>query len=452
VRTYDMPNEPLQDKTKATVPHDYLDHAITSTESLAQLAMNNRPESGRAIVVMTNAKNRVRAMIDVSQQALGQSATKLAGAIRRAGRAAGAGGMRFLVLPDGSDVKDFKGLIEEGLFMDVIGASDRHSLRMNHPVDMKPDPIEAKAKSMTTARERYSSYSQDHFEAIKQMHRMRYLKTLDAAIERYRVGATSEKTPEKSEKSEVTTGTFGERGRFVTLEDGRVIFIKTDGTVGRGPRDLKGKRIGTTKGVQRSRGVRSETRDRFVPKTQLDQAIVDTIGDHPDEVNSFREFVGDAHKLIATERAEELDDLRNLLGHYGYSGGRVGAFISKLKRSEGDYDSVKAFDELARTAREQTPRLLSGRLGESDKRGDDESALWNRLRNGFPTMPAKHSEEVMVLAKQMWENATQEQTTTKRVKAEDRILENPDDPFSDYVPFSVAFVDQVLQHYHAANA
>lgn len=270
---------------------------------------------------------------------------------------------------------------------------------------------------------------------------------LNREVEQYRVASFhtegKSKDPEKA-KSGTTTGTFGDRGRFVTLDSGQVIFIKTDGTVGRGSKSLKGKTVDTSKAKERKRTPSTGKTGTFKPKTALDASIVETIGDDAENVKQFRDFVEDAHKMRQTEYSEELDDFQQLLGFYGIKGPKVGGFISGLKRSTGDYSTVKAFDELARTAREENPRLLATRRGASDKSGDDENALWNKLRQGFPEVPVKNSPETMQLAKEMWDSAT----ASKASNAGGAVLVDPDDPFSEYVPFS-AYRSSINEQYGA---
>lgn len=295
----------------------------------------------------------------------------------------------------------------------------------------------------------YNPKKKDLFAALKQAYIQRYTATLDRSLDRYRAGANNNAPKAKSNKSEVTTGSFGDRGRFVTLDSGQVIFIKTDGSVGRGPRELKGKRVDASKGKERKRNPKTTRADKFAPKSKLDLAIVDAVGDHPDDVEAFKGFVNDAHKMIDTERREQLDDMRQLLGHFGLKGKAAAGWLSSLKRMR-DYSKIPAFDEMVDHARKYMPAILAGETGESDKGGDDESRLFSRLQEGFPAPPAKHDADVIALAQEMAGTQFMDDHDDYKPRTVGKqVLENPDDPFSDFVPFAASFGDQVLDRYHA---
>lgn len=213
----------------------------------------------------------------------------------------------------------------------------------------------------------------------------------DAMIERYRVGPPApSKSPSpgskpakpKSEKSQVTTGSFGDKGKFITLEDGRVVFLESK------------------ESLAKKRKRRDDAKAPFVPKTEVDRAIVDYVGNKKHLVEAFKPYVEDAHKFISQERAETTHAMRELLANFGHTGKKASAFISNL-RHKRDHSQITGFDEMAEYAAKYHPNLLSVERGESGTTGDIEQALFNRLREGFPGPPAKHSEEVIELAGQM---------------------------------------------------
>lgn len=305
-----------------------------------------------------------------------------------------------------------------------------------------PDDMVHNAKAST--KNRYDAYRAAFLD--------RYIRDFGATLDRYRTAAKPQN--QSSNEPKTVVGNFGDRGRFVTTEDGNVIFITTDGTVNRGPKGLKGTKVDTSKAKERKRVPKTKRPDTFSPKTRLDHAIVDAIGDHPDDVNAFREFVGDAHKLLTQERNDVLDGMRNLLSQFGYNGKKASRFLSSLKRQR-DYSGIAQFDEMADYARKYHPELLSTQTGASDKSGDDEALLFKRLKEGFPPAPSKHDPEVIELASEMagtqfmgdYDDYTRGTKTIGK-----QVLENPDDPFSDFVPFAASFAEQVLAHYHAAIA
>jgi hypothetical protein len=189
------------------------------------------------------------------------------------------------------------------------------------------------------------------------------------------------KQEDNSEKSEVVTGEFGDRGRYVTIGD-RVVFIETKESVA----------------AKRKR--RDDERAPYVPKNQLDQAIVDYIGTNKKTVEAFKPFVDDANKFLNQQASESTNALRNVLSAFGHNGKSASAFISNL-RHKRDYRSIPGFDEMAEYAAKYHPELLAAQTGESSVSGDIEQAFFDRLRQGFISGYAKHSNEVLELASQM---------------------------------------------------
>lgn len=96
---------------------------------------------------------------------------------------------------------------------------------------------------------------------------------VDRVIERYRA---NQRTRDRDDKPKLTTGKFGDRGRFVTIDD-HPVFVAEDGRINRGPRPLKGKHESETSGGKgKKRPQRSG--ERFEPKTRVDHAIVAAVG------------------------------------------------------------------------------------------------------------------------------------------------------------------------------
>ena len=139
----------------------------------------------------------------------------------------------------------------------------------------------------------------------------------------------------------------------------------------------------------------------FRPKTRVDQAIVDTVGDDPQQVADFRNLLDTVYQLRLERESARRDAVRSLLGAYGITGQRLSSLISLLGRQ--DYDKIPRWGEIVRTAR-SSPQyaILFGQAGgESDKRGDDEATLAANLAEGFQATPPKYAPEILEEAKQM---------------------------------------------------
>lgn len=205
--------------------------------------------------------------------------------------------------------------------------------------------------------------------------------THDLIVEYYRAGAGAKKgNPygKKGDKPQMTTGTFGDKGRFVTIE-GRVVFIESKESVA----------------AKRKR--RDDAKAPFVPKTVLDHAIVDYIGNHKKMVETFKPFIDDAHKFINREAADRSNAIKSVLGAFGHNGKKAYAFVEKL-RKQRDHNKVPGFDEMAEYAKRYHPELLASTSGSMYGDGDFEQAVFDGLKEGFDKRYAKHSPEVLEMA------------------------------------------------------
>ncbi|MGV3485959.1 MAG: LPD1 domain-containing protein [Planctomycetaceae bacterium] len=245
----------------------------------------------------------------------------------------------------------------------------------------------------------------------------------DLIMDHYRAGAGMKPKTKKLEKSKTTTGEFGDTGRYITLEDGRVIFIESKDS------------------VAAKRKKRDDAAKPYEPKTVLDKAIVDYVGSNRKVVEAFKPFVEDAHKMMNQEASETTHALRNVLSAFGHNGKAASAFISNL-RHKRDYSGIAGFDEMAEYAAKYHPELLAGRTGESSGVGDKEQAFFNRLRSGFDSGYAKHSPEVLEMASQMAGSSFFDDDNWK------------EDPHQiEGVPFAASMHDFIMQHYsRPANA
>lgn len=183
-------------------------------------------------------------------------------------------------------------------------------------------------------------------------------------------------------KSPVVTGAKGDKGRYVTLDDGRVVFIETAAS------------------VAKNRKKRDDAKKPFVPKTILDHAMVEFVGNDKQVVESFKPWVMDAHAYLMEERFEARRSLQEVLSQFGHTGRAGSAFIANL-RYKKDHSNIRGFDEMAEYAVKYHPELLSPSTGESEGDNDYESMLFRRLQEGFTPPPAKYSQEVLELAARM---------------------------------------------------
>ena len=250
----------------------------------------------------------------------------------------------------------------------------------------------------------------------------------------------------KGKKREIVDGKHGDKGYYVTI-DGHPVFVNAaTGNIERGPKSLRGKRekhvVGRKKKIGKSNRIKSEAKKgdrdspgqlgafgmgqsggdlmrsgktqskiklkdapkKFHPRSLVDHAINDAL-DGPTEKDAFyfRDVVDDAFKMIDTEIRESNEELQSLMSHAGKGKSRIGAIqaVRKMARA-ADYDKIEGFDELAQIARSDFPWLLDSGTGESDKSGDDEAALFRRIKKGFRSVPKKHDPDVIELALDMW--------------------------------------------------
>lgn len=321
-----------------------------------------------------------------------------------------------------------------------------------------------------------------------------------AVAEHYRASNSPRKSAANGAGRELVKGEHGDVGYFVTI-DGHPVFVEAEsGTIRRGPKHLRDQHIKAVPGkkLRRSRRIQPDRsgdrnspgqkgmfgdglggellRDpktqpklslagdsatkaytqssapaKFVPKTRLDRVILEEIGDDPEDVEAFRDMMGDAHKMIVTAAHEINDDLRNLLANFGYSGRRTSQIIQTVRRTGnkgGDHDQIARFDEMADMARRSYPRLLSGPIGESVGYGDDEHALMERLKQGFETVPSRTDARVVSLAREIWDRYTDYTPPDDIVTADDWGDVWDEDP----VPFAAAFAASFIEQYMACTA
>ena len=93
---------------------------------------------------------------------------------------------------------------------------------------------------------------------------------------------------------------------------------------------------------------------------------------------------------------------------------------------------------------------MAASTGSSTGQGDHEQALFQRLKDGFKAAPSKHSEEVVELAQEMagpdFHDTADDKSASEAIGQQ--VSVDPDDPFSEMVPFAASFHDQVLTRYH----
>lgn len=114
-----------------------LEHALLGTKlggptDVATLGKALQIAGGHATLIFTRRAGEVQLIVDLPAALLTDDSTvgiaKLKGAARRAARAVGAGGSRFIVLPADGDAHALRHLLHQGVFTDVVQA-DGLSLR-----------------------------------------------------------------------------------------------------------------------------------------------------------------------------------------------------------------------------------------------------------------------------------------------------------------------------------
>lgn len=107
--------------------HTLLGTRIGSPRDLATIGKALQLEGGYATVILTRRQGQVQLLMDLpaalleDQSKLGKARVKAV--LRRMARAAGAGGHRFLVVPNARDRKRLEHLVENGIFTDVVTQS-----------------------------------------------------------------------------------------------------------------------------------------------------------------------------------------------------------------------------------------------------------------------------------------------------------------------------------------
>ena len=248
---------------------------------------------------------------------------------------------------------------------------------------------------------------------------------VDRFLEQYRAGSG---TAKKEKKPKTVTGTYGDRGRFITVGEGdeaRPVFLP--GSV------KKIKETGeyrTDNSQEKAKAARKKAKatggKKFVPVTKLEKAIVEKIGDHPTDVREFKKIVDRTFSEMNSDAQDRLSAIREIMAFAGY-GRNAGAFINQVKAAR-DYDKIARFDQMAQFAQREYPHVLAPKMKGAG--GDVEGALFALLRDGIPEKLAKDSPEVIDAA---WDRSDYERMGTPSEWEEEREERQQDD---DFVPFS----------------
>jgi hypothetical protein len=248
---------------------------------------------------------------------------------------------------------------------------------------------------------------------------------IDRFLEQYRAGSG---TAKKEKKPKTVTGTYGDRGRFITVGEGdeaRPVFLP--GSV---KRIKETGEYRTDNSQEKAKAARKKAKatggKKFVPVTKLEKAIVEKIGDHPTDVREFRKIVDRTFSEMNSDAQDRLSAIREIMAFAGY-GRNAGAFINQVKAAR-DYDKISRFDQMAQFAQREYPHILAPKMKGAG--GDVEGALFALLRDGIPEKLAKDSPEVIDAA---WDRSDYERMGTPSEWEEEREERQQDD---DFVPFS----------------
>lgn len=106
--------------------HDLLGLEVQGPGTLATIGKALQLKDGHASVIFTRRQGQVQVIMDLPAALLEDKSklgvARLMAAVRRMARAAGAGGHRFVVLPQNGDVQALKHLVTRGIFTDVVDA------------------------------------------------------------------------------------------------------------------------------------------------------------------------------------------------------------------------------------------------------------------------------------------------------------------------------------------
>lgn len=127
------------------VPHRLLGQVLNSPRAVAGFAKELQTPHGHATLVLATRPGEVQLIVDVPMGALNdtsrQGILKGKAMIRRMARDSGSSGNRFIILPDGVDVKALGVWAREGVFTDVVSA-DGVSFRETTSDPVKRDFID----------------------------------------------------------------------------------------------------------------------------------------------------------------------------------------------------------------------------------------------------------------------------------------------------------------------
>lgn len=111
---------------KPAVPHKLLGQVLSNPRAVAGFAKELQTPQGHATLVLATRPGEVQLIVDVPMGALNdtsrQGILKGKALIRRMARDSGSSGNRFIILPDGVDMKALGVWAREGVFTDVVSA------------------------------------------------------------------------------------------------------------------------------------------------------------------------------------------------------------------------------------------------------------------------------------------------------------------------------------------
>lgn len=115
--------------SRPELEHKLLGMRVNQPTDVATIAKALQIENGHATLILTRRQGEVQLLVDIPAAMLNDMSklglAKLKGVIRRAARAVGAGGNRFIVLPTNAPVSQYGPLIALGIFRDVVAADGR---------------------------------------------------------------------------------------------------------------------------------------------------------------------------------------------------------------------------------------------------------------------------------------------------------------------------------------
>jgi hypothetical protein len=138
---------------------------------------------------------------------------------------------------------------------------------------------------------------------------------------------------------------------------------------------------------------RGKMAEGTTPKALLDKAVIDHIGEDPENQSIFRQMIDEIYDRNAEFEGPRIAAIKHAREITGLDAGK----IARWERAGKDHSTWPRFDALARTVAYEVEDLA---LDPKDPRLEEK--VWNLIKEGASRLPAKHSTEVLADAFEMF--------------------------------------------------